>query len=59
MGRVIVISPCSGMTLLAIAKALLKIVLISSMENVAGSPAWLVHVKVTCPPEVGFWGMLI
>lgn len=48
--------PRLGSTLLAIAKALLNDVLISSMEKVSGSPAAVVQVIVTSPPEVGFFG---
>lgn len=57
-GRVRVIDPVLGSTLLAIAKALLNDVLISSMEKVSGSPAFVLHSIVTSPLEVGFFGTL-
>lgn len=56
MGRVSVIESAVGLTLLAMAKALLKATLMSSRENVAGSLAADVHLIVTVPPEVGFSG---
>jgi len=52
-----VIDPNSGMTLLAMAKALWKTSLTNSKENVAGSPDSEVQVRVTLPPEVGFSGI--
>jgi len=42
----------SGFTLFAIAKALWKTVLTSSKDQVSGSPASEVHMRVTGPPEV-------
>lgn len=46
-GRVRVIDPVLGSTLLAIAKALLNDVLISSMEKESGSPVAVVQLIVT------------
>jgi len=56
MGSVTVIWPEVGSTLFAIAIALLKDGLVSSRENVEGSPAVLVHFITQLPPEVGFVG---
>jgi len=58
MGKFKVIWLLAVGTLLAMAKALLNATLISSMENVLGSPATVVHSIVIEPPEVGFWGMV-
>jgi hypothetical protein len=57
-GSCSVIWPCVGCTLFAMAKALLKEVLMSSRLNVLGSPGADVHVMVIVPPEVGFLGIL-
>jgi hypothetical protein len=56
MGRVRVTCPAVGLTLLAMANALLKAVLISSKDQVSGSFGAEFHLMVIVPPEVGFSG---
>jgi len=54
MGRVSVVSPSVESTSLAIANALLKVGLVSSIEKRAGSVGAESHLIVILPPEVGF-----
>jgi hypothetical protein len=57
-GKVRVMVPLEGGTLLAMAYALLNAVFISSREKVLGSPASFVQVIVAEPPEERFSGVL-
>lgn len=57
MGIVSVSELAEGFTLLAMANALLKAVLMSSKDQVSGSLGSLVHLMVICPPDVGASGI--
>jgi hypothetical protein len=54
MGRVRVRFPAVGFTLLAMANASLKAVLVSSKDQVVGSVDAELQKMVILPPEVGF-----